>query len=57
MACMEHICSNKMCGRQFMDNKKLEQCPYCKQDGITNFFDEALDFESPSGDDYDSDEE
>lgn len=51
MACMEHHCSN--CGTQYMDNKILKQCLYCKAQGITNWFDEQLDFESPRGDDYD----
>lgn len=35
-----------------MDNRIIEICPYCKKEGtVTNWFDEALDFESPRGDD------
>ena len=39
MACCEHLCQS--CGGQFMDNQKIDICPYCKREGtITNWFDE-----------------
>lgn len=39
MASAEHLC--RSCRNQFMDNQRVDICPYCKSEGtVTNWFDE-----------------
>lgn len=52
MACNESICRNSKCSFQEFNNMTIKICPLCG-DKVMNFFDEELDHESPSGDDYD----
>lgn len=55
MACLEKKC--KICHYQWFDNGDFTACPNCKNTKLSVTFDESLDFESPSGDDYDVYEE
>jgi len=52
MSCMENVCRNHSCSFQQFSNETIKMCPLYG-DKVLNFFDEELDHESPSGDDYD----
>lgn len=52
MACMENVCENHVCSFQQFSNEVIKVCPRCGGK-VLNFFDEDLEHESPSGDDYD----
>lgn len=52
MSCMENICQRHDCTFYQFSNEVIKMCPLCG-DRVLNFWDEELDHESPSGDDYD----
>lgn len=52
MACNEVVCRNSKCNFQEFNNTAIKICPLCG-DKALNFFDECIDLESLSGDDYD----